>query len=86
MYVRWRHVQDFLLGGFATYGALWLAVESISAFFVSLKPGGLAGYSALLSLAAIGGLLRAWPKKWVEFPIPASDSPFEIRFSNIFGS
>ena len=83
-YVSWRRVQDFLLVGFATYGALWLAVESISAFFVSLKLGGLAGYSALLALAAFGGLLGAWPKKRVEFQIPASDSSFEIRFGNIF--
>ena len=51
---RGRHVRDFLLGGFATYGALWLVIESISAFFASLKPGGLAGYSALLFLAVIG--------------------------------
>ena len=82
--VRRRHVRDFLLGGFATYGALWLAVESISAFFASLKPGGLAGYSALLFLAAIGGLWHAWPTKRIEFQIPASDSWFEIRFGNIF--
>lgn len=84
MYVLRGHVQDFLLGGFATYGALWLAVESISAFFPSLKPSGLAGYGVLLVLAAIGGLWRASPVKRIEFPIPASDSSFEIRFGNIF--
>ena len=83
-YVRRRHVKDFLLGGFATYGALWLAVGSISAFFPSLKPEGLAGYSALLVLAAIGGLWHAWPTKRIEFQIPASDSSFEIRYGNIF--
>ena len=83
-YVRKGHVQDFLLGGFATYGALWLAVESISTFFSSLKPEGLAGYSAFLVLSSIGGLWRAWPTKRIEFPIPASDSSFEIRFGNIF--
>ena len=43
-YVGRRHVQDFLLGGSATYGALWLAVKSISAFFVSLKPEGFVWY------------------------------------------
>ena len=83
-YVRWRHVQDFLLGGFATYGALWLVIESISGFVGSMKPGGLAGYSALVALAAIGGVVRTWPKKRIEFQIPASDSSFAIRFGNIF--
>ena len=79
-----RQVQDFFLGGFATYGALWLAVESISAFFVSLKPEGLAWYCALLVLAALGGVWRAWPTKRIELPIPASDSSFEVRFGDIF--
>ena len=82
-----RVVQAFLLGGAATYGALWLAVESVSAFFVSLKPEGFVWYSALLVLAAMGGAWRtwrAWPKRRIEFPIPASDSSFEIRFGNVF--
>ena len=82
--MRRRHVQDFLLGGFATYGALWLAVESMSAFFASIEPAGLAGYSALLVLAVLGGLWRAWPTKRIEFQIPASDSWLEIRHGNIF--
>ena len=83
-YVGRRHVQDFLLGGSATYGALWLAVESISAFFVSQKPEGFVWYSALLVLAALGGVWRAWPTQRIEFPIPGSDSSFEIRFGNVF--
>ena len=83
-YVGRRHVQDFLIGGFATYGALWLAVGSISAFFASLKPEGLVWYCALVVLSAIGGVWRAWPTKRIEFPIPASDSSFEIRFGNVF--
>ena len=83
-YVGRRRVQDFLLGGFATYGALWLAVESISTFFSSLKPEGLVWYCPLLVLAFIGGFWRAWPTKQIEFPIPASDSSFEIRFGNVF--
>ena len=61
-----------------------MALESISAFFGSLKPGGLAGYSALVALAVIGGVVRTWPKKRIEFQIPASDSSFAIRFGNIF--
>ena len=83
-YVRWGHVHDFLLGGFATYGALWLAVDSISAFFPSLKLGGLVWYCAVLALATFGGLWRAWPTKRIEFQIPASDSWFEIRFGDVF--
>ena len=83
-YVGKRDVQDFLLGGAATYGALWLAVESVSAFFVSLKPEGFVWYSALLVLAAMGGVWRAWPTRRIEFPIPGSDSSFEIRFGNVF--
>ena len=83
-YVSRRNVQDFLLGGAATYGALWLAVESISAFFVSLKPEGFVWYGALLALAAFGGVWRAWPTQRIEFPIPGSDSSCEIRFGNVF--
>ena len=83
-YIGRRHVQDFLLGGAATYGALWLAVESISAFFVALKPEGLGWYGALLAVASLGGVWRAWPIQRIEFPIPGSDSSCEIRFGNIF--
>lgn len=83
-HLRQRHLHEFLLGGFATYGALWLAVESISAFFVSLEPAGWFAYSILLVLAAIGGLWRAWPQRRIEFAIPGSDSWFEIRFGNVF--
>ena len=83
-YIGWRHVGDFLLGGFATYGALWLAVESISAFFPCRKPEGVVWYCSLLGLAVIGGLWRAWPTKRIEFQIPGSDSSFEIRIGNIF--
>ena len=82
-HLRWRRIQDFLIGGSATYGALWMALESISAFFGSLKPGGLVGYSVLLAVATVGGILRARTKKQIEFQIPASDSSFEIRFGNI---
>ena len=60
-YGRWCYVQDFFLGGFATYGALWLIVESISAFFVSLRPEGFVWYCSLLVLAGSGGVWRAWP-------------------------
>ena len=83
-YISRHHVQEFLLGGAATYGALWLAVESISAFFVFLKPEGFVWYSALMGLAGLGGVLRAWPIQRIEFAIPGSDSSCEIRFGNIF--
>ena len=83
-YIRQRYVLDFLLGGFATYGALWLGIESISAFFVTLNPAGWVEYGALLGFAAIGGVGRAWPRHRIEFAIPASDSLFEVRFGDIF--
>ena len=82
--LRQRRVHGFLLGGFATYGALWLGIESISAFFVSLKPAGWVEYGTLLGLAAIGGVWHAWPTRRIELAIPASDSSFEVRFGNIF--
>ena len=83
MYLRRRHVRDFLIGGLATYGATWIVIEPISVFFESLKPAGFAGYSLLLAFAIIGGLFRVWPRKQVEFQIPASNSSFAIRFGDI---
>ena len=83
-YVSGRHAQEFFVGGFATYGALWVGVESIAAFFLSLKPEGLVWYSALVALAVVGGVWRAWPTQRIEFPIPGSDSSFEIRCGNVF--
>ena len=61
-----------------------MGVESISAFFVTLKPEGFVWYCPLLVLAILGGVWRAWPTQRIEFPIPGSDSWFEIRFGNIF--
>ena len=83
-YLRQLRVQDFLLGGFATYGALWVAVEPISALVGSLKPGGWAEYLVFVALAATGGILRACPKTRIKFQIPASNSSFEIQFGDIF--
>lgn len=83
-YVSGRHAQEFVVGGLATYGALWAGVESLSAFFVALTPEGLGWYSALVALAAVGGGWRAWPTQRIEFPIPGCDSSFEIRSGNVF--
>ena len=77
-------IRDFLVAGFATYGALWVVLDSLSQFFESLKPGGWVGYSAFLTGAAIGGLYRAWPGKRVEFTMPGSGSTFEIESGDIF--
>ena len=82
-YVSARHAQEFVVGGFATYGALWVGVESIGAFFSSLRPEGLVWYSALVAVALVGGIWRAWPTQRIEFPIPGSDSSFEIRCGNV---
>ena len=83
-YIDTRQAQEFIVGGFATYGALWVGVESIGAFFLSLKPEGLVWYSALVVLAAVGGVWRSWPTRRIEFPIPGSDSSFEIRSGDVF--
>ncbi len=79
-----RHLKEFLLGGAATYGALWLIIESLSAFLPSLKPEGIEWYGAFLGLSVLGGAWRAWPTKQIEFEIPGSDSSFEIRFGDVF--
>lgn len=76
--------RDFLFAAFATYGGLWLVVESTNLFFGSPKLGGWPAYIAFLIAAAIGALFFAWPKTRVEFPISASDSSFEIRFGDLF--
>lgn len=83
-YVSGRQAHEFVVGGLATYGALWMGVESISAFFLPLTPAGLAWYSALVALAIVGGVWRAWPTQRIEFPIPGSDSSFEVRCGNVF--
>ena len=79
-----HYVKAFLIGGLATYGALWLGIESINAFFGSVQPKGIVWYGILLFLAAVGGLWRAWPTKQIEFQIPGSDSFFEVKFGDVF--
>ena len=83
-YVGVRHVRDFLLGGAATYGTLWLGVESVSAFFDSLKPEGAVLYSVFLFLSVLGGVWRAYPTRRIEIPVPGSDSSLEIRSGDVF--
>ncbi len=81
-----RRAFDFLLGLSATAAPLWLFIESLSAILPCLTPEGLAWYLAFLALSACGGLWRSWPKKRVEFPIPLSDSRFEIGRGDLFDS
>ena len=81
-----RRAGDFLLGLSATATPLWLAVESLSTLLPRVAPKGLPWYLAFLVLAACGGLWRSWPKKRVEFPIPLSDSRFEIASGDLFAS
>lgn len=83
-YVSWRTVQDFILGGLATYGAIWLLAESIGEFFDSFAPKGWLSYGVILAVAATGGAWRAWPKRRIEFQIPGTDSTVEMRFGDIF--
>ncbi len=83
-YVTGRLIREFLLGALATYGGLWMVVESISAFFASLSPRGFGWYGLLLFLSVLGGLYRAVPTRRIEFPIPGSNSSFEIQYGDIF--
>lgn len=79
-----RHqIREFLLGGTATYGTLWLLADSLGAFLPSLKLEGLEWYGPFLAMAAIGGIWRAWPTKSIAFPIPTTDSLIEIKSGNL---
>ena len=77
-------VWDFLIFGFAAYGALWTVVESYEAFFGDNEPGGILGYTVIVSLSVAFGIWRCWPKSHVELQMPGSDSSIEITFGDIF--
>lgn len=79
-----RATKDFLLFGFASYGALWTLAESFSAFVPDHKPEGLFQYSALILVCVGIGLWRAWPRQSVEIDVPNSDSSLVIKFGDIF--
>ncbi len=85
-YVNKLRVRDFLLGGFATYGALWAVLEPVGEFLPALMPEGPAWYVGFVILAVIGAVCLAWPVHRVEFQIPGSDSWFEIRFGDVLAS
>lgn len=83
-YVGRRFALDFLLGGGATCGGLWLALEPLGVFLPSLKPEGVGWYGAFLILSAIGGVWRAWPPKRIELDMPGSGSSFALEYGDIF--
>ena len=83
-YINKRLLKDFLLHGFATYGALWVVAESVGAFFPDVKPEGFGWYAALMVISVARGLWACWPTPRIIFDIPSSDSAFEIRFGDIF--
>lgn len=76
--------QRLALFSFAAYGALWTAVESISAFIETSKPGGWRSYVALVLASLAYGLWKSWPVSKVEIKVPNSDSSVCIRFGDIF--
>ena len=82
--VGWRHIREFVVGTLATFAALWLVVESFSAFLPDLKPRGPDLYGVLWIASAVGGLCRAWPPRRINLPIPASGSSLEVRFGDVF--
>ena len=77
-------VSRFLVFSFAAYGALWTAIESVSAFEDKLKPTGAAAYCVLILLSIALGAWRAWPARRVEIRIPTSDSSIVVEFGDIF--
>lgn len=83
-YVSRRQIHDFLLGGTATYGTLWLGAESLVAFLPSLRLEGLKWYCPFLAVSAIGGAWRARPINRITFQIPTTDSWLEITFGDVF--
>ena len=82
--IGFRHAKAFLLWAGATYGYLWIVVESLGFFFQDIGLGAFWWYGVLLISSASVGVWRAWPSKRVEISIPVSDSSFEIQFGNIF--
>lgn len=80
-----KHViSRFLVFSFATYGALWTIIESVSAFDDKLKPRGVVAYGVLIVLSVAVGAWRAWPVRRVEIRSPNSDSSIAIEFGDIF--
>lgn len=77
-------ISRFLVFSFATYGALWTVIESVSAFEDKLKPTGAVAYGVLILLSVAVGSWRAWPARRVEIRIPTSDSSIAIEFGDIF--
>ena len=82
-YVNKLKVWDFLLGGFATYGAIWAVLEPIGAFLPAWMPEGLGWFVGHVILSIIGGGWHARPASRIEFQIPGSDSCFEIKFGDV---
>ena len=82
--IRFRHAKAFLLWAGATYGYLWILVESLGFFFQGISLAGFFWYGVLLISSASVGVWRALPAQRVEISIAASDSSFKIRFGNIF--
>ena len=80
----WRILREFSLGAFATYGAVWVMVESIGAYFADVAPKGLSWYGAMLVAAAAGGLWRVWPNRSIEIQVPGTDSSIAVKFGDIF--
>ena len=75
--------QRLALFSFAAYGAMWTAVESISAFIETMKPGGWRSYATLVVASLAYGLWKAWPARKVEIGVPNSDSSVNIQFGDL---
>lgn len=79
-----RTVSRFLIFAFASYGALWTVIDSLSSFVERLKPTGPLAYTCLIGTAAVIALWKAWPCSSIELRVPNSDSSVMIEFGDIF--
>ena len=79
-----RHAKTFLLWAGATYGYVWILVESLGFFFQNFRLEGILWFGLFLIVPVSVGIWRASPIRRVEISIPASDSSFEIKFGNVF--
>lgn len=76
-------IGNISLFGFACYGFLWTAIESVTYFFPELKLQGWLSYLVLSIISLFYGVWHSWPKSSIEIKVPNSDSSVIIEFGDI---
>jgi len=77
-------LKTFAVHALATYGLLWTFVESIGAFFPTIKPDGWTQYALLILPSVAFGAWSAWPLRKVSLTVPHSDSELCVEFGDIW--